>query len=175
LYINGHDHCLEHISSRDRYGDERYYPLILLNMYCISGGTQGADLDMMLALLISSSLWSARPIQHLTSGGGSKAWRGVVQPNEDRLRFFYDGQGFMSLQLDQDRADLAFYDVDGNVLCRYSQRSLRKKTSYLLQHSSFFFPFCSAVCVNLNVVALWSAAEVEDQNANVLVLGLWSI
>jgi hypothetical protein len=39
----------------------------------------------------------------------------------------------------------------------------------------FFFPFCSAVCVNLNVVALWSAAEVEDQNANVLVLGLWSI
>jgi hypothetical protein len=50
----------------------------------------------------------------------------------------------MSLQLDQDRADLAFYDVDGNVLCRYSQRSLRKKTSYLLQHSSFFFSllFC---------------------------------
>jgi tartrate-resistant acid phosphatase type 5 len=71
-------------------------------------------------------------MQYLTSGGGSKAWRGVFQPNEDRLRFFYDGQGFMSLQLDQDRADLAFYDVDGNVLYRYSQR----KTDYLLQHSS---------------------------------------
>ncbi|KAG8040397.1 hypothetical protein GUJ93_ZPchr1545g22263 [Zizania palustris] len=54
--VDGHDHCLEHISSRDS------------------------------------------PIQYFTSGGGSKAWRGVFQPNDDKLQFFYDGQGFMSLQ-----------------------------------------------------------------------------
>ncbi|KAG2562575.1 hypothetical protein PVAP13_8KG272500 [Panicum virgatum] len=74
LYINGHDHCLEHISSRD------------------------------------SSL------QYLTSGGGSKAWRGIFTPNTDKLEFFYDGQGFMSLRLTNTEAHLAFYDVAGTVL-----------------------------------------------------------
>ncbi|CAO2151617.1 unnamed protein product [Urochloa humidicola] len=74
LYINGHDHCLEHISSRDS------------------------------------------PLQYLTSGGGSKAWRGIFTPNTDKLEFFYDGQGFMSLRLTNTEAHLAFYDVDGNVL-----------------------------------------------------------
>jgi tartrate-resistant acid phosphatase type 5 len=78
FYINGHDHCLEHISSRDS------------------------------------------PIQYFTSGGGSKAWRGVHQPNDDKLRFFYDGQGFMSLQLNQDQADFIFYDVSGNILYKWS-------------------------------------------------------
>ncbi|KAK2630782.1 hypothetical protein QOZ80_UnG0726080 [Eleusine coracana subsp. coracana] len=84
FYINGHDHCLEHISSRDS------------------------------------------PIQYFTSGGGSKAWRGVFQPNKDKLQFFYDGQGFMSVQLDQDQADFVFYDVDGHILYQYSQKSLKK-------------------------------------------------
>ncbi|CAL4913480.1 unnamed protein product [Urochloa decumbens] len=84
FYINGHDHCLEHISSRDS------------------------------------------PIQYFTSGGGSKAWRGFFKPNEDSLKFFYDGQGFMSLQLNQDQADFIFYDVDGNILYQYTQWSLRK-------------------------------------------------
>ncbi|GJN08518.1 hypothetical protein PR202_ga26450 [Eleusine coracana subsp. coracana] len=84
FYINGHDHCLEHISSRDSL------------------------------------------IQYFTSGGGSKAWRGVFQPNKDKLQFFYDGQGFMSLQLDQDQADFVFYDVDGHILYQYSQKSLKK-------------------------------------------------
>ncbi|CAL4980843.1 unnamed protein product [Urochloa decumbens] len=74
LYINGHDHCLEHISSR------------------------------------------GSPLQYLTSGGGSKAWRGIFTPNTDKLEFFYDGQGFMSLRLTNTEAHLAFYDVDGNVL-----------------------------------------------------------
>lgn len=75
LYINGHDHCLEHISSRD------------------------------------SSL------QYLTSGGGSKAWRGIFKPNNtDKLEFFYDGQGFMSLRLTKAEVHLAFYDVAGAVL-----------------------------------------------------------
>uniref|UniRef100_A0A453IJE7 Calcineurin-like phosphoesterase domain-containing protein n=1 Tax=Aegilops tauschii subsp. strangulata TaxID=200361 RepID=A0A453IJE7_AEGTS len=84
FYINGHDHCLEHISSRDS------------------------------------------PIQYFTSGGGSKAWRGVYQPNDDKLQFFYDGQGFMSLQLNQDQADFIFYDVSGKVLYKWSSR----KTNY---------------------------------------------
>ncbi|RCV38496.1 hypothetical protein SETIT_8G147300v2 [Setaria italica] len=74
LYINGHDHCLEHISSRDS------------------------------------------PIQYLTSGGGSKAWRGVFTPNSDKLEFFYDGQGFMSMRLTKAEAQVAFYDIAGTVL-----------------------------------------------------------
>ncbi|CAA6664265.1 unnamed protein product [Spirodela intermedia] len=63
LYINGHDHCLEHISSNDR---------------------------------------------------------GVFKPNADRLMFFYDGQGFLSIQLTRDRLKLAFHDVAGEVLHRWS-------------------------------------------------------
>ncbi|CAL9126287.1 unnamed protein product [Musa acuminata var. zebrina] len=74
LYLNGHDHCLEHISSNDS------------------------------------------PIQYLTSGGGSKSWRGVFNPSSDKLRFFYDGQGFMSLQLTKTAADVVFYDAFGSVL-----------------------------------------------------------
>ncbi|XP_078440980.1 purple acid phosphatase 4-like [Wolffia australiana] len=77
LYINGHDHCLEHISSNDN------------------------------------------PIQFLTSGGGSKAWRGVYTPNEDKLRFFYDGQGFMSMELTQDRLEVSFYSITGEILHRW--------------------------------------------------------
>ncbi|KAG1366331.1 purple acid phosphatase 17 [Cocos nucifera] len=78
LYINGHDHCLEHISSRDS------------------------------------------PLQYLTSGGGSKAWRGVFTPNADKVQFFHDGQGFMSLQLTKTNADVVFYDVFGRVLYKWS-------------------------------------------------------
>jgi len=78
LYINGHDHCLERISSNDS------------------------------------------PIQYLTSGGGSKAWRGTYIPNSDKLEFFYDGQGFMSLQLTKADAKVAFYDVFGRVLHEWS-------------------------------------------------------
>jgi len=66
------------------------------------------------------------PIQYFTSGGGSRAWRGFFQPNEDKLKFFYDGQGFMSLQLYQDQAEFTFYDADGNILYQYSQWSLRE-------------------------------------------------
>ncbi|KAG0497597.1 hypothetical protein HPP92_002288 [Vanilla planifolia] len=74
LYINGHDHCLEHISSR-------------------SGS-----------------------IQYLTSGGGSKAWRGTYTPNADELRFFYDGQGFMSMQVTVASTRIVFYNAFGQVL-----------------------------------------------------------
>ncbi|KAJ8751457.1 hypothetical protein K2173_016668 [Erythroxylum novogranatense] len=62
LYINGHDHCLEQISS------------------------------------------SNSPLQFLTSGGGSKAWR-----------------GFMSLYLTGTKADIVFYNVFGEVLHKWSR------------------------------------------------------
>jgi tartrate-resistant acid phosphatase type 5 len=66
-------------------------------------------------------------LQYFTSGGGSKAWRGVFQPTADELQFFYDGQGFMSLQLNQDQADFIFYDVYGNILYKWSS----SKPNYL--------------------------------------------
>ncbi|KAM0936283.1 putative Acid phosphatase, Peroxidase [Dioscorea sansibarensis] len=78
LYINGHDHCLEHISSLDS------------------------------------------PIQFFTSGGGSKAWRGSFTPNADKLRFFYDGQGFMSMKITSTTVDLVFYDIFGTNLYQWS-------------------------------------------------------
>ncbi|KAL3818509.1 hypothetical protein ACJIZ3_004414 [Penstemon smallii] len=75
LYVNGHDHCLEHIN------DDK------------------------------------SPIQFLTSGAGSKAWRGdVKETNDEELKFFYDGQGFMSVELIENYVEIVFYDVFGQVL-----------------------------------------------------------
>ncbi|KAA8541408.1 hypothetical protein F0562_025371 [Nyssa sinensis] len=75
FYMNGHDHCLEHISD---------------------GESQ---------------------IQFLTSGAGSKAWRGDVKGlNRQDVNLFYDGQGFMSVQLTQTHSQIVFYDVFGKVL-----------------------------------------------------------
>eukprot|EP01018_Ginkgo_biloba_P005118 Gb_14816 [translate_table: standard] len=75
LYINGHDHCLEHISS------------------------------------ITS------PIQFFTSGGGSKAWKGIDQEaNMDGLQMYYDGQGFMSIEINPTTLRAAFYDAEGNAI-----------------------------------------------------------
>lgn len=77
FYMNGHDHCLEHISDTDS------------------------------------------PIQFLTSGAGSKAWRGDVgEINKRGVNFFYDGQGFMSVQLTPTESEIAFYDVSGKELHR---------------------------------------------------------
>ncbi|XP_047170170.1 purple acid phosphatase 8-like isoform X1 [Vigna umbellata] len=79
MFINGHDHCLQHISSID------------------SG------------------------IQFFTSGGGSKAWRGVVNKwKEEEMKLYYDGQGFMSVQLTQTEIDIVFYDVFGHVLHKWN-------------------------------------------------------
>ncbi|GLT96837.1 hypothetical protein SLE2022_144320 [Rubroshorea leprosula] len=79
LYINGHDHCLEHISS------------------------------------------SKSAVQFLTSGGGSKAWRGDVSWwNPQEMKFYYDGQGFMSVQITESTIDVVFYDVFGDVLHKWS-------------------------------------------------------
>ncbi|CAJ1939040.1 unnamed protein product [Sphenostylis stenocarpa] len=72
LFINGHDHCLQHISSVD-------------------------------------------------SGGGSKAWRGVVNWwNPEEMKFYYDGQGFMSVQITETEIDVVFYDVFGHVLHKWN-------------------------------------------------------
>ncbi|KNA24594.1 hypothetical protein SOVF_013790 [Spinacia oleracea] len=80
LYINGHDHCLEHISS------------------------------------------PVSKLQFLTSGGGSKAWRGdEKQWNEEELKLYYDGQGFMSMEVTRSRVDVAFYDAFGNVLHKWGR------------------------------------------------------
>lgn len=79
LYINGHDHCLQHISSSD-------------------SGTQ-----------------------FMTSGGGSKAWRGDVSWwNPQELKFYHDGQGFMSVEMTPTEVSIKFYDVFGNVLHNWS-------------------------------------------------------
>ncbi|XP_060204227.1 purple acid phosphatase 17-like isoform X1 [Lycium barbarum] len=80
LYMNGHDHCLEHISD------------------------------------------SESPIQFLTSGAGSKAWRGDVKGlNREGMNFFYDGQGFMSVQLTPTHVEMEFYDVFGKVLHKWNR------------------------------------------------------
>ncbi|GER45553.1 purple acid phosphatase 17 [Striga asiatica] len=80
FYMNGHDHCLEHISD------------------------------------------NTSPIQFLTSGAGSKAWRGDVKSlNEETLKFFYDGQGFMSVQLTENEGEIVFYDVFGRVLHKWAK------------------------------------------------------
>ncbi|XP_062113235.1 purple acid phosphatase 4-like [Humulus lupulus] len=75
VYMNGHDHCLQHITSVDS------------------------------------------PIQFLTSGGGSKAWRGDISWwNPDEMKFYYDGQGFMSAHFTPTQLHFQFYDIFGNVL-----------------------------------------------------------
>ncbi|XP_052206024.1 purple acid phosphatase 3-like [Diospyros lotus] len=79
FYVNGHDHCLEHISSPDS------------------------------------------ALQFFTSGGGSKAWRGVFSwQNPKEMKFYYDGQGFMSLHITPTDAQVVFHDVFGTVLHKWS-------------------------------------------------------
>ncbi|XP_073144509.1 purple acid phosphatase 17-like isoform X2 [Henckelia pumila] len=65
------------------------------------------------------------PIQFLTSGAGSKAWRGDVKDlNGNGLKFFYDGQGFMSVRLTQNEAEIRFYDVLGRVIHRWDMSKM---------------------------------------------------
>lgn len=59
-------------------------------------------------------------LHYITSGGGSKAWRNVFKKNEDTVRFFYDGQGFMSLEVSETEANFVFYDAFGNILYKWS-------------------------------------------------------
>ncbi|KAF4368459.1 hypothetical protein F8388_018583 [Cannabis sativa] len=79
FYVNGHDHCLEHIVD------------------------------------------TKSQIQFLTSGGGSKAWRGDIKEwNQEELKLYYDGQGFMSMEITETVANFSFYDIFGNVLHKHS-------------------------------------------------------
>ncbi|WVZ26614.1 hypothetical protein V8G54_005158 [Vigna mungo] len=64
IFINGHDHCLQHISSIDR--------------------------------------------------GVVNRWK------EEEMKLYYDGQGFMSVQLTQNEIYIVFYDVFGNVLHKWN-------------------------------------------------------
>ncbi|PIN19870.1 Purple (tartrate-resistant) acid phosphatase [Handroanthus impetiginosus] len=76
IYINGHDHCLEHINN------------------------------------------TRIPIEFLTSGGGSRAWGNIThyERYKENLKFYYDGQGFLSVQFTRSQASIAFYDVFGKTL-----------------------------------------------------------
>ncbi|PPD75741.1 hypothetical protein GOBAR_DD27329 [Gossypium barbadense] len=58
LYINGHDHCLQHISTTDRW-------------------------------------------------------------NPQEMKFYYDGQGFMSVEITENDVDIKFYDVFGNAIYKW--------------------------------------------------------
>ncbi|KAL7105908.1 hypothetical protein ACP275_07G076200 [Erythranthe tilingii] len=76
MYINGHDHCLEHLSNQDG------------------------------------------SMQFLTSGGGSKAWKNNIhyKNHNDSTHFYYDGQGFMSVEIAYEKAKISFYDVSGKPI-----------------------------------------------------------
>ncbi|XP_051115859.1 purple acid phosphatase 8-like [Andrographis paniculata] len=81
LYVNGHDHCLEHIKDTK------------------SG------------------------IHYLTSGGGSKAWRGgfdIETELRGGLKFYHDGQGFMSVYATLFHIEVAFYDVSATILHNFT-------------------------------------------------------
>lgn len=58
-------------------------------------------------------------MQYLTSGGGSKSWRGDFIPVPE-LKFYYDGQGFMSVEATWIAFEIVFYDVFGSVRHRWS-------------------------------------------------------
>jgi len=78
FYVNGHDHCLQHISSSDS------------------------------------------PLQFLTSGGGSKAWKGDISWwNPLEMKLYYDGQGFMTMQITETNIEVVFYDIFGNILHKW--------------------------------------------------------
>lgn len=62
-------------------------------------------------------------IQFLTSGAGSKAWSGDIRKwNPEQLKLYYDGQGFMSVQMTYTTALFQFYDIFGNVLHKWSTK-----------------------------------------------------
>lgn len=108
--MNGHDHCLEHIGDAERYTLSDVWQWKLERVY---------------ENVTNVRQFFYSPIQFLTSGAGSKAWRGdIKEQNKDGLKFFYDGQGFMSVQLTQNEAEIAFYDVSGNVLHRWTTTKL---------------------------------------------------
>ncbi|EFJ25933.1 hypothetical protein SELMODRAFT_228150 [Selaginella moellendorffii] len=75
VYVNGHDHCLEHVKRDDS------------------------------------------PIHFITSGGGSKAWKGISPPqNSNGLQFYYDGQGFVSFSVAESWLQIVYYNIYGEAV-----------------------------------------------------------
>lgn len=75
MYINGHDHSLQHIKREDS------------------------------------------DIHFVTSGGGSKAWKGDVPPsNIADSKLYYDGQGFISLSVSPTVLQVNYYDIVGTII-----------------------------------------------------------
>ena len=66
-------------------------------------------------------LCACSELQFITSGAGSKAWRGDINPwNLDEMKFYYDGQGFLAAEITENEVYLAFYDIYGNMLHKWS-------------------------------------------------------
>ncbi|CAN4090440.1 unnamed protein product [Withania somnifera] len=64
---------------------------------------------------------SDSPLQFLTSGGGSKSWRGDINWwNPKEMKFYYDGQGFMAMQITQTQVWIQFFDIFGNILHKWT-------------------------------------------------------
>lgn len=57
-------------------------------------------------------------IEFLTSGGGSKAWKNDMHEAtlNGTKHFYHDGQGFISVELDLEKAAVVFYDVFGKPM-----------------------------------------------------------
>uniref|UniRef100_A0A2C9U5Y5 Uncharacterized protein n=1 Tax=Manihot esculenta TaxID=3983 RepID=A0A2C9U5Y5_MANES len=54
--------------------------------------------------------------------GSSKVWRGDVDWwNPKEMKFYHDGQGFMSIKITQTQVDNVFYDVSGYILHKWSK------------------------------------------------------
>ena len=47
--------------------------------------------------------------------------------NLEELKLYYDGQGFLSVQITESKADLVFYDVFGNALHKWSTPEILAK------------------------------------------------
>ncbi|EPS73873.1 hypothetical protein M569_00882 [Genlisea aurea] len=65
-------------------------------------------------------------VEFVTSGGGSKAWRGDIKDvdvAEEEVKFLYDGQGFLSLEITRNDVVFVFYDVDGVPLHKWTAAS----------------------------------------------------
>ncbi|KZV14231.1 purple acid phosphatase 1 [Dorcoceras hygrometricum] len=130
LYINGHDHCLEHISSADS------------------------------------------PLQFLTSGGGSKSWRGGYNwSNRNEMKFYYDGQGFMTMKITQAEVEINFYDILGNVLHQW--RSSSGSQAELAGTGVVFTAIVTYLSFNLGIVGLTSDGLLDLDALYVQVLALF--
>ncbi|KAG8379507.1 hypothetical protein BUALT_Bualt07G0095600 [Buddleja alternifolia] len=86
-------------------------------------GKRGDTIELLQQLLpILQSGIVCSPIQFLTSGGGSRAWGNIThyERYKKNLKFYYDGQGFISVQLTRREANITFYDVFGKTLHSFS-------------------------------------------------------